>query len=199
MDSLRTLYLGTRSYLGHLVRDYQKHLAVTRWRQRGVDVAWQAAIYSESDSQLIIGKGTTIGPYTVLNLISDPQSKQKCPSVLEIGENTAINEFNNIRAGNCLIRIGSNCLISQYVSIIGMNHTIDGINVPIREAPWDSSRTGVTIGDDVWIGVGATILPGINVGNGAVIGAGSVVVDAVPSNAIVVGTPARVIRSRLRK
>lgn len=59
---------------------------------------------------------------------------------------------------------------------------------PITSAP-------ITIGDDVWIGAGAMILPGVRIGNRCVIGAGSVVKDDVPDNTVVAGSPARVIRT----
>jgi acetyltransferase-like isoleucine patch superfamily enzyme len=58
---------------------------------------------------------------------------------------------------------------------------------PIHGAP-------VTIGSDVWIGAGAMILPGVTIGDKCVIGAGSVVKDDVPSNSVVAGSPAKVIR-----
>ena len=54
----------------------------------------------------------------------------------------------------------------------------------------------VTIGDDVWIGTRAIILPGVTIGNGVIIGAGAVVTKDVPDYAIVGGVPARVIRFR---
>jgi acetyltransferase-like isoleucine patch superfamily enzyme len=48
--------------------------------------------------------------------------------------------------------------------------------MPILEQGWDMNKTGVTIGDDVWIGAGAIILPGVQIGDGAVVAAGAVVV-----------------------
>nr|WP_283163079.1 acyltransferase [Alicyclobacillus mengziensis] len=86
------------------------------------------------------------------------------------------------------ISIGDRCAISWDVSIMDSDfHSIDG----------KPMRTPVTIGDDVWIGSRVTILKGVTVGNGAVIAAGSVVVSDVPSNSMVGGVPARIIRQQV--
>jgi phosphonate metabolism protein (transferase hexapeptide repeat family) len=68
-----------------------------------------------------------------------------------------------------------------------------GVDQEFRER---RRRKRVTVGHDVWIGHGAVILPGVHVGNGAVIGANSVVTRDVPAYAIVAGAPAEVIRPR---
>ena len=68
-----------------------------------------------------------------------------------------------------------------------------GVDQPFRER---RRQKQVRIGHDVWIGHGAVILPGIHIGNGAVVGANSVVTRDVPTYAIVVGAPAKTIRSR---
>ena len=112
-----------------------------------------------------------------------------------VGKRVAINEFNNIRVGGGEIYIGDNCLVSQFVSIIGSNHAIS-LNVPIRDQPWDMARRTVMIDDDVWIGAHATVLPGVRIGSGAVIAAGAVVTTDIPANAIVGGVPAKVIGYR---
>lgn len=53
----------------------------------------------------------------------------------------------------------------------------------------------ITIGDNVWIGGGAVVLPGVTIGDNSVIGAGAVVTKDVPANVVAVGNPARVVRS----
>jgi acetyltransferase-like isoleucine patch superfamily enzyme len=58
------------------------------------------------------------------------------------------------------------------------------------------SKGDITVGNDVWIGTGATILSGVTIGDGAVVGAGSVVASDIPPYGIVVGNPARLIRTR---
>jgi acetyltransferase-like isoleucine patch superfamily enzyme len=58
------------------------------------------------------------------------------------------------------------------------------------------STEGITIGDDVWIGVGVRITDGVSVGSGCVIGAGAVVLENIPDYAIAAGVPAKVIGNR---
>ena len=189
--------VAIRSFIGRFVRDYQTYVQVAKWKAAGVNVSWQASIQMGKGATLKISPGASIGPFTVLNLIGDPALVKPQSSLLTIGSNTAINEFNNIRAGGSTVSIGDNCIISQFVSIIAMNHSLDYLDVPMRNAPWDTQRTAVEIGNDVWIGTGVTILPGVHIGNGAVVAAGAVVTEDVPDRAIVGGIPARVLRYRL--
>ncbi len=65
---------------------------------------------------------------------------------------------------------------------------------PWLQQHYPISAGAVTIGDDVWIGAGAMILPGVRIGNKCVIGAGSMVKDDVPDYAVVAGSPAKVIK-----
>jgi acetyltransferase-like isoleucine patch superfamily enzyme len=171
---------------------------IQQWRERGVQISDRAIITMGGHSRLEMGLGSSIGAYTLLDLGNDPASRPcETPicSVLQIGRNTAINEFNNIRAGGGLVSIGDNCLIAQFVSIIASNHSID-VATPIRDAPWQTDRNHVVIGDDVWIGAQCVILPGVTVGTGSVIGAGSVVTRDVDPYSVVAGVPARLIRRR---
>lgn len=103
------------------------------------------------------------------------------------------------------LRIGRYCSIAEEVEIY-----LGGIHNPQLISTYPFSRLlgtgtgdehllhkgGVTIGDDVWIGRHAVIMPGINIGSGAVIAAGSVVTHAVPPYTIVAGVPSRVVRLR---
>jgi galactoside O-acetyltransferase len=65
-----------------------------------------------------------------------------------------------------------------------------------RIAEQGSRAAAVSIGDDVWVGAGAVILPGVAIGYGSVVGAGAVVREDVPEGTVVAGEPARVIRHR---
>jgi maltose O-acetyltransferase len=81
------------------------------------------------------------------------------------------------------------------VVIMTNTHAFERLDIPINQQG-NLPLKPVVIGDDVWIGTRVVILPGINVGDKAVIGANSVVTKDVPSGAIVAGSPARNIRMR---
>lgn len=98
-------------------------------------------------------------------------------------------------AGGGKIKIGDKCLISQQVSIIAANHSI-AKDIFIYDQPWSEKKNYIIIEDDVWIGSGSQILPGVRVGNGAIVAAGSGVTKDVPNYAIVAGNPAKVIKFR---
>jgi len=91
------------------------------------------------------------------------------------------------------VEIGSGGLIAPGVFITDHNHAM-APGTPMFEQPCVAAP--VRIGDDVWIGANAVILPGVEIGDGAVIAAGAVVNRPVPRNAIVGGVPATLIRYR---
>jgi acetyltransferase-like isoleucine patch superfamily enzyme len=93
------------------------------------------------------------------------------------------------------ISIGSDVLIGQSLNLHAESHNIRETDRSIREQ--GVSFRGIVIEDDVWIGSKVTILDGVTVGRGAIIGAGSVVVKSVRPYEVVVGVPATVLRSRL--
>lgn len=192
---LRRRLRVVKSLLRSVKQGYLRHADVVRWRDKEVYVSPEAVILLDSHSELEIGKGSSIGRNTIINVRAHAGHDQVNKSQLVIGERTAILEFNNIRAGGGRVQIGNDCLISQYVTIVATNHQVD-TSIPARHAPWDYSRTGITIGDAVWIGAGAAIMPGVRVEDGAVISAGAVVTHDVPAGAIVGGVPAKVLRYR---
>lgn len=107
-------------------------------------------------------------------------------AILEIGSGYT---NNNVEI-NCFhhISIGNDVAISKGVVIRDSdNHQIIGNSNPISQT--------IKIGNHVWIGLNATILKGVNIGDGAIIAAGAVVTKDVPANAIVAGVPAKIIRT----
>jgi acetyltransferase-like isoleucine patch superfamily enzyme len=112
---------------------------------------------------------------------------------IEIGNDCSCNEF-CILYGHGGLKIGNSVRIGVNTVIIPADHKYSDLEKPIRLQ--GETRKGVTIGDNVWIGAGVIILDGVIIGNGCVIGAGSVVTKSIPSNSVVVGVPATVLKIR---
>lgn len=93
------------------------------------------------------------------------------------------------------ITVGSDVVIGPDVLCIVLNHRFDRVDIPMRELGWTAPER-ITIGDDVWIGARVILLPGVTIGNQAVIRPGSVVTKDVPARAVVGGNPARVLEQR---
>jgi serine acetyltransferase len=111
---------------------------------------------------------------------------------LTVGDHTYIGRYTIILAYQ-KFTIGDDCLISPFCHLTDINHGFAPGEL-IRKQPYVSKP--VVIGNDVFIGAGCSILPGVTIGDGAVIGARSVVSRDIPPNAVAVGVPARVIRMR---
>lgn len=93
------------------------------------------------------------------------------------------------------VKLGRHVLMGQNVTILTTNHEFEDPHIWIHDQG-TRERKPVFVGDDVWIGANSILLPGIMIGHGAVIGAGSVVTRNVPPLAVVAGNPARFIRQR---
>lgn len=122
-----------------------------------------------------MGRGCQIYPNVVIH----------CPGKVSLGNDVSIAEFAHIWGGG-EVTIGNSVMIASHTAITSQTHLVDPA----------TRRTNVfapvVIGDNVWIGSGAIILPGVTVGENSVIAAGSVVTRDVPCNTLVKGTPARV-------
>lgn len=108
---------------------------------------------------------------------------------IEAGENFYVN-YNVVILDVCKVKIGDNCLIAPQAGIYTAAHPLDAA---VRRSGLEYGRP-VTIGNDVWIGGGARILPGVTLGDNVVVGAGAVVTKSFPSDVVIAGNPARVIK-----
>jgi acetyltransferase-like isoleucine patch superfamily enzyme len=95
------------------------------------------------------------------------------------------------------IEIGQNALLGDWIYICDFDHVYADPGVPIKKQGLVKSPT--RIGEDVWVGEKASILRGADVGSGSIVASQALVKDAIPPFSVVVGTPARVIASRLPK
>ncbi|HEY7982767.1 MAG TPA: acyltransferase, partial [Ktedonobacterales bacterium] len=105
---------------------------------------------------------------------------------LEIGEGSSI-YYGFSAAAHQLVRIGRRCAIGPYVNIIDNNfhEVLDRSRTPLSRP--------VIIGDDVWLAGRVMVLPGVTIGDHAVVSAGAIVTEDVPARSVVAGNPAQVI------
>lgn len=110
-----------------------------------------------------------------------------------LGNNVGIGQYCVIQTD---VTIGNDVMLAAHVGIVGRDaHTFDTVGATMFEGP-RGDRFDVVVEDDVWLGFGAIILSGVRIGRGAIVAAGSVVKQDVPSYAIVSGNPAVVVKYR---
>jgi acetyltransferase-like isoleucine patch superfamily enzyme len=137
-----------------------------------------------NDGTLLIGdRVRLVSTITKLEIVVGENAR------LEIGESTFINYGCSIAATE-LVRIGRNCNIGTYVIMMDNDfHRLE----PERRAECPPSAP-ITLADNVWIGARSIVLRGVSIGEGSVIGAGSVVTHDVPARSLAAGVPAKVLR-----
>lgn len=110
-------------------------------------------------------------------------------SNIAIGARTFVN-FDCVMLDVAPIRIGADCQLATRVQLLAATHPIDP---EARRLGWELGRP-ITIGDNVWLGGGAIVCPGVTIGENSVVGAGAVVTRDLPSGVVAHGMPARVVR-----
>jgi maltose O-acetyltransferase len=108
---------------------------------------------------------------------------------ISIGAGTFVN-FGCVMLDAAPIQIGEACQLATKVQLLTATHPIEP--EPRREG-WESAEP-ITIGDNVWLGGGAIVCPGVTIGHDTVVGAGAVVTSDLPAGVVAVGVPARVTR-----
>ncbi len=139
-----------------------------------------------------IGANVAVRAYSeILVYKRSPHSRHEGRLIL--GDRATISTGANIRAAGGTIRIGHGSGVAQNCVLVAANHRIlQGI--PMMNTSWDEDTVGIDIGDNVWVGAGCIVLPGVHIGNNSVIAAGSVVHRDVPPDQIWGGWPARFIK-----
>ena len=107
-----------------------------------------------------------------------------------IGDHTRVGLHNTVIGP---VTIGSHVNLAQGITVTALNHNFSDKNLRIDEQ--GVSTNPVTIGDDIWIGANAVILPGVTIGNHSVVAAGAVVTKDVPPHTLVGGVPAKIIKT----
>lgn len=109
-----------------------------------------------------------------------------------IGSNVVVNDFVHIWGGGG-VTIGNDSLLAAGVKIVTQTHQVDA-GADGRLFRETNVSHPIVIGQNVWIGTNAAILPGVTIGDGAIVAAGAVVTRDVPDSTLVAGVPARVVR-----
>lgn len=127
---------------------------------------------------VILGDGVTLNPYVRIS------------GRVHIGQGSEINNFTFLAGSSEAILIGANVLVGPHVTMVSANHGFADPTIPIKYQPGLARQ--IVIEDDVWIGAGAVILPGVRIRRGSIVGAGAVVTKSFPQGSILTGVPAQV-------
>jgi maltose O-acetyltransferase len=119
----------------------------------------------------------------------------KPPIYVDYGEHVTVGprtfaNYNLVALDVAPITIGADCKIGPNVQLLTALHPIDPA---ARRARWEAAEP-ITIGDNVWLGGGVIVLPGVTIGDNTVVGAGAVVTRNLPPSVVAVGNPARIVR-----
>ena len=157
---------------------------ILRFRRHGI----RGVVTCEGRLPIVHGEGRTRVGRLALRGTASPVELGALPgATLAIGDRTFVNQGTSIVASTS-ITIGSDVRIGDYVAVYDTDHHPVEQDAPIRSAP-------VKIGDNVWLGRGAIVMPGVTIGDHAVVAAASVVTADVPARTLVAGNPARPLRS----
>ena len=184
---------------------YYARRRLARYHPRGY-IAPGATVYHrllQRGANVFIGDRTVIfqdrdGGEVVLSdrvhLYGDTYIQTGDAGTVAIGSDTHIQPRCQFSSYKAPITIGSKVQIAPECAFYSYAHGI-APDRPIKEQPL-TTKGGITIEDDVWLGYRTIVLDGVSIGRGAVVGAGSVVTKSIPPGAIAVGAPARVVKLR---
>ena len=191
--SLLSYYVG-RKYGLKLFKN--NSFRYSDFAESNIEADKEVVIYNTKlTGKIRIGKGTQIADSIIAGKV-------------EIGNYTSINGPHSfVIAKHKSIRIGNYTSIAHNVSILEYSHNLQILSTSFVNKKITGcssmedtfSKGEINIGNDVWIGTGAVVLSGIKIGNGAVIGANSVLTKDVPDYAIVAGNPADIIKYRFER
>lgn len=138
-----------------------------------------------------LGRDVDLGPFWRIEALEHHHGLDYTPRVT-IGDNVGAEIGLHVACAREVV-IGRDVLIASWVFISDHSHGIDGA-LPPKEAPLDEPKP-VRIGDGCWLGERAVILPGVELGERCVVGAGAVVTTSFPAGSVVAGVPARLLRT----
>jgi acetyltransferase-like isoleucine patch superfamily enzyme len=187
----RAAHWGWREFqrAGLVTADTPAGRAFRRFGRGSIMAFPPGSVFGENGIE--IGEDTLIGQQVSLSAGALPGQDLLQLTVLTIGDRCVIGRGSHIVAHQS-VEIGDDVWTGPYVYITDQNHGYEDPDTPIgRQFPVNRP---VSIGSGSWLGAGAIVLPGANIGRNVVIAAGSVVRGRVPDHCVVAGVPARIVR-----
>jgi acetyltransferase-like isoleucine patch superfamily enzyme len=136
-----------------------------------------------ANSGITVGNGVFLGRGTVLSCKDGD---------IVLGDHVNIGFFSEIFSGSKVV-VGSHGLFAAQTYLVGGGHDFEGAEPVLRQ---ERRSSGISLGENVWLGTGAKILDGVTIGKDVVVGAGAVVNAPLPDGAVAAGIPARILRTR---
>ena len=180
--------------LTHAIEDWCKRRTFSNWRRRanfGSSIDPEVIVTGNQNalSWIQIGQGTEIQRLCRICIGEDGSLEPR----LTIGCRVFIGQGTHLSVMRAMT-IGNNTIIGSNSYLLTNNHRFESRDIPIRDQGYECKP--LVVGEDVWIGANCVIMPGIEIGQGAIIGAGSVLTKSVGSYEIWAGIPARKIGNR---
>lgn len=191
-------YRWQKTWLHNHIEGNQRYLNQQRMQRLfpyAKDVVFPNDFVSLGEEHIYIGEGTHIGEHCIITAWESTYAGGDFHPEIKIGKGCGLGEYNHITSTNKII-IGDNLLTGRWVTITDNSHgetDYATLQIPpiLRIV---TSKGPVVIGNNVWIGDKATILPGVTIGDGVVVAANSVVTKDVPEYCVVAGNPAKIIK-----
>lgn len=185
-----------RNIINRVIDNYfdQKFGKDNKWKIRvGNDSFFGIPVTIEGGENITLGNNTTIGKMSWLAAYSKYLGNENFKPSILIGNSVNIGNYSCITAIDSII-IGNGCLFSEYIYISDHGHGFDPtMNIPPIKQPL-YSKGPVEIGDNCFIGYRVSILPGVKLGKGCVVGSHSVVTGSFPDFTMIAGIPAKAIK-----
>jgi maltose O-acetyltransferase len=173
---------------GQLYRADDPELAADHARAQDLLEAYNATRHDQDDERAALLERLlgAVGAGVVVK----PSFRCDYGHPITIGDGTFVN-YDCLMLDVVDIAIGAYCQIATRVQLLTATHPIDPV---ARRAGWESGAP-IRIGDNVWLGGGVIVCPGVTIGDDTVVGAGAVVTRDLPGGVVAVGAPARVMRA----